>query len=444
MIEFKNPQFLLIAVLVLLWLGLIWKKAGRNLKEFVFYSFVSILIVFILSQPVLKKGIQKIYKTDTQVILLIDRSLSMGVSDIKPTRLDVALKKAVQLLKKLKKEKAGVLVFSDEVDIIAYPDIVDKKLIEKMKTLKVRPEGSTDILKAVSTANSLFSSKEKIIILLSDGSDENLYKLKQLLKNSGTRLVFWAVATEEGGKVPRYNVISKINKQMIDIAYESGGMYQKVSYDNTDVENIYSFISKISSKTIKVAFTIPKSVDLSPFLAVFVLVLIFLKFALNQITGLFMAFLLFFNFSYAGEIKGYIYYFLGKYQKAGVEFSQDKDNKSRYNGALSFVKAGMYDRALGLLIGIKTDNIELYKKVRYLTAICYIGKNEFKKAYTVSKELIQTFPSDKKIAKIYDFTKMVVNFGKKPEKKITIVKVKEKSKKKNKIAPKNIQKLNPW
>lgn len=444
MIEFKHPQFLLIGIFLGIWAVLFWKRAGKNLKEFLFYTVVTFLIVIMLASPYMKKGIEKIYKTDTQVVVLIDHSLSMGVSDIKPSRLDTAVKKAIQLLEKLKKEKAGVIVFSDDTEVISYPEFVDKKLIKKLKSLSLIPEGSTDILKAISTANFMLSSKGKIIVLLSDGGDENLYKVKELLKKSGAKLVFWAIATEKGGKIPKYNVISKINKQLIDIAYETGGVFQKVTYDNSDVENVYRFISQISSKNIEFAFSLPKSIDLSPFIAAFILVMIFLKFALNRIVAIFAGILIFFNLSYAGDLKGYIYYLTGNYQKAGIEFSEEKDIKSRYNAALSFFKAGMYDRALNILNSIKTEDISIYKKVRYLTALAYIGKNDFKKAYTISKELIQVFPSDKKIGKLYNFTKMVVNFGKKPEKKITIVKVKERSQRKNKIAPKNVQRLNPW
>ena len=444
MIEFKNPQFLLIGILLSIWVILLWKKSGKNLKEFLFYAVITFLLAIMLASPYMKKGIEKIYRTDTEVVVLIDHSLSMGVSDIKPSRLEVALKKAVELIEKLKKEKVGIITFSDDVEIISYPEFMNPKTVEKIKSLSLKPEGSTDILKAISIANSVFSAKGKIIILLSDGGDENLYKVKELLEKSGAKLVFWAIATEKGGKVPKYNVISKINKQLIDIAYKTGGIFQKVSYDNSDVENIYRFISQISSQNIELAFNLPKSIDLSPFIAVFILVLIFLKFALNRIITIFAGILLFFNLSYAGEIKGYIYYLTGNYQKAGIEFSEEKDIENRYNAALSFFKAGMYDRALNILNSIKTEDISVYKKVRYLTALSYIGKNDFEKAYTVAKELIQIFPSDKRIEKLYNFTKMVVNFGKKPEKKITIVKVKEKSQQKNKIAPKNVQRLNPW
>ena len=444
MIEFKNPQFLLIGILLSIWVILLWKRLGKNLKEFLFYAVITFLLAIMLASPYMKKGIEKIYRTDTEVVVLIDHSLSMGVSDIKPSRLEIALKKAVELIEKLKKEKVGIITFSNDVEIISYPEFMNPKTVEKIKSLSLKPEGSTDILKAISIANSVFSAKGKIIVLLSDGGDENLYKVKELLEKSGAKLVFWAIATEKGGKVPKYNVISKINKQLIDIAYKTGGIFQKVSYDNSDVENIYRFISQISSQNIEFAFNLPKSVDLSPFIAVFILVLIFLKFALNRIITIFAGILLFFNLSYAGEIKGYIYYLTGNYQKAGIEFSEEKDIKNRYNAALSFFQAGMYDRALNILNSIKTEDISVYKKVRYLTALSYIGKNDFEKAYTVAKELIQVYPSDKRIEKLYNFTKMVVNFGKKPEKKITIVKVKEKSQQKNKIAPKNVQRLNPW
>ena len=190
MIEFKNPQFLLIGILLSIWVILLWKRLGKNLKEFLFYAVITFLLAIMLASPYMKKGIEKIYRTDTEVVVLIDHSLSMGVSDIKPSRLEVALKKAVKLIEKLKKEKVGIITFSDDVEIISYPEFMNPKTVEKIKSLSLKPEGSTDILKAISIANSVFSAKGKIIILLSDGGDENLYKVKELLEKSGAKLVF--------------------------------------------------------------------------------------------------------------------------------------------------------------------------------------------------------------------------------------------------------------
>ncbi|WP_457643413.1 VWA domain-containing protein [Persephonella sp.] len=443
MIEFLKEEFLWL-IIPLLFIGWLYLKTGKDGRlQFLGFFTVALLMLLSLAQPVWKKGEKTFYKKDAEIAVLIDRSLSMGVSDLPPDRLSFGLKKVKQLIKALKDEKIAVVVFSDRPYVVSYPYEKNESLLNKLDTVSISPEGSTGMLEAFSVANSVLTGKERIVILVSDGGDEPLDKLKVLLENSGLKLIFWGMATEEGGKVPGYDAVSRLNTEMVEFA-EEHGRFVKYSYDNTDVESIASYIKNLTEKTRTVLFKVSINTQLSPFLALTALFVIFLTYLSRRFFTAALAVLLLYAPSYSGELEGYLYYFIGKYERAGEEFLESKTPSSLYNAGLSFFKAGRYDRAESILSEIQTEDPQLRKKVFYTKALCLIAKNDFEKAYQISKQLLQIYPDDEKVKKVYYFLNMVVSLEEEPEKQKTTVKLKEQQSQQPKTSPMEIGDKNPW
>ncbi|WP_297473787.1 VWA domain-containing protein [Persephonella sp.] len=441
MIEFLDKSFLWLLVPLVI-LGIyVYRSKVKNRFEFWIAYTVVFLIIISLGKPVLKTGEKTIYRKDTEIVILLDHSLSMEVSDLKPTRLTFALRKLKKLLKELEDEKVGLIIFAEKPEVIFYP--FEKITETDIENLMIKAEGSTDILSAFSVANSVLTAKERIVVLVSDGSDEDLSKVVELIKQSGIKIVFYGVATEKGGKVPGYNALSRLNKEMVKIA-QSNGIYVKPSQTDEDISRITDFIKDISEKTKTVLLKMHYKTDLSPFLALFSLGIITAGFLLRRFGSVFLIMFLFAYPSYSGEITGYFYYAIGEYKKAASEFLQEKDPENMYNAGLSYYKAGMYLNALSVLKKIKTDDPDLKKKVLYTQSLCYLAQKKYKKAEKILSELIELFPTEEKIRKLYRFVNMVYTLNKKPEKKKTIVKIKEKKSKHFKTAPMEIGEKNPW
>lgn len=441
MIDFIEKDFLWLLIPLLLLGVYVYRSKIRNRFEFWTAYIVVFSLVLSLGSPVLKKGEKTVYKKDTEIVILFDRSLSMEVSDLKPTRLKFALRKVKKLLKNFYDEKVGLVTFADKPEIIFYPY---EKITEKdVENLFVKAGGSTDILSAFSVANSLLTGKERIIILVSDGSDEDLSKVKELIEQSGVRLIFYGVATEKGGKVPGYNALSRLNTEMVKIA-RSNGIFVAPSQTDEDITKIVSFIKNISEKTKTVLLKIPDQTDLSPFIALLSLGIITAGFLMRRFGSVFLVILFLSYPSYSGEIKGYFYYSIGNYKKAAEEFLKEKDPENMYNAALSYYKAGMYLNAQSLLKKIKTEDLHLKKKVLYTLSLCYLAQKKYEKAEKTLGDLIEIYPTDEKIRKLYRFVNMVYNLNKKPEEKRTIVKIKEKKSKHFKPAPMEVGEKNPW
>lgn len=126
-----NQLYLLvpIAILFLLWLlfvvlsllnrssstfGSKYPLIGK-LKLWFFVTFAGGLMVLAMAKPTLSKGLIKPMRGDIEVIIVVDRSLSMRADDLKPTRLDIAVREAANIESLLKEEdKAALFVFGKE------------------------------------------------------------------------------------------------------------------------------------------------------------------------------------------------------------------------------------------------------------------------------------------------------------------------------------------
>ncbi|MDQ7056716.1 MAG: VWA domain-containing protein [Persephonella sp.] len=404
---------------------------------------VVVMTVFSLSRPVLNRGEQTFYRKDTEVMIMIDHSLSMGVKDYRPDRLRFALRKAVELVEKLKDEKVGLLIFADRPEILTLPYEKTEKTLSVLKRLKLKPSGSTDILSAFSTANSALTGKERVVVLFSDGSDEDLGKVRELIKQSGIKVVFYGVATIEGGKVPGHMALSKLNTEMVNIA-KTSGIFVKPTQNDTDIKNIYQYISTVSEKTKTVLLKVSLRTDLSPFIAGLSLFVILSGYMIRKLLFTILILILMNPPVYAGELAGLFYYITGNYQKSAQEFFEDRTPENMYNAALLYYRAGMYNRALSILKEIKTENPSILKKVKYTTALCYLAQKNFKHAREIAEELVSLFPEEKRIKKLYLFTNFVLGTEKKKEDRKTVVKIKEKESPVSKTSPAQVGEKNPW
>src|SRR3989344_1302622 len=132
--HFLEPDFLYLllplAILFLLWFGITVLQLINRPKETygskypligkiklwgLFVLPAATLIVLAMAKPSLDRGTFKASRGNIEVIIVIDRSISMRADDVKPTRLDIAIREASNIQSLLTEgDKSALFVFGRE------------------------------------------------------------------------------------------------------------------------------------------------------------------------------------------------------------------------------------------------------------------------------------------------------------------------------------------
>jgi Ca-activated chloride channel family protein len=166
-------------------------------------------LVIALARPRADAG-TKVEKTvGRNVMIALDISRSMRVSDVKPDRLTQAKVIIYELLDAMPNERVGLIAFAGSayqyapltIDHSAVREIVDQ--IDE----RWAPLGGSDIASALHLATENLKQtgqKNNALIILSDGEkhEGNLSEMISEAESSGVYIVSIGVGTEDGGHVP--------------------------------------------------------------------------------------------------------------------------------------------------------------------------------------------------------------------------------------------------
>ena len=234
---------------------------GQNKKKLNFIFLILSLIFLILSiaRPVIISKPIQISQNTASIIVGIDISASMKSDDIYPSRLDFSKSKFNDLLLNLKDEKVGVIGFSSRSFLVApitndYATL--KYLIENLNQDVVSIKGSS-VLDALKSTNTLLKdSKNKALLLFTDGTDENNFQESiDFAKKNTIKVFVYAIATKKGGVIKDKNgnilkdsngnlVITRLNENISNLALKTDGAYLRYSSSSHDIKK---FISTIRS-----------------------------------------------------------------------------------------------------------------------------------------------------------------------------------------------------
>lgn len=224
---------------------------------------------FALLQPQWGVKEQNVVQEGRDLMIVLDISKSMQAKDLKPSRLEFAKLKIRALLKKLKCERVGLIVFSgsafvqcpltsDYAAFLMFLDHVDSESLSS---------GTTNLGAAFSKVIDVFKSiperKHKLALLLTDGEDFsiNLESIKTNMTHEHIVLFSLGVATPEGAPIPKFDhhgnpvghetdaqnniVLSKLDeKTLSSIATSLNGHYLRAGYDDSDIDNIVKQVAR--------------------------------------------------------------------------------------------------------------------------------------------------------------------------------------------------------
>jgi len=290
-LSFENPAyFLLLALLPVLAIAMgVWRKSRIRLSDKIvskeLFEKISVrksdhfgrrrnlillallLIIIAIVNPQLPGDRQKVKKDSADIFIAFDISRSMLAQDIAPDRLTRSKLFASDLIKSLKTERIGLIVFAGAAYVYMpltsdYNAAID--FINGLSTEMASYQG-TAIGDAIQIAEKAFTeeaNRNKGLIIISDGEDHDSGVLKsaQSAAKNGLIITTLGVGTERGGMIPdmeeggsRYKmdengnpVRSKLDAAILqDVASSAQGQYYSINDQNDAIAGIKDMVSKL-------------------------------------------------------------------------------------------------------------------------------------------------------------------------------------------------------
>lgn len=215
-----------------------------------------LLIVIASAEPVLKEGTVRVKAIGGDILIALDISDSMLCEDVYPNRLELAKKKALELIKKSTKDRVGVIAFAKNSYLVS-PISFDIKtvsfLLSKLDTSSITQKG-TDIFTMLRTvAEMKTTADKKYLLILSDGGDDKDFSAQiKFAKEKGIVVFVLGMGTElgasikkEDGSLIKYNdkiIVSSLNKSISELAVQTGGVYIQNTTSSQDVDAMFNEI----------------------------------------------------------------------------------------------------------------------------------------------------------------------------------------------------------
>ncbi|XDD44551.1 VWA domain-containing protein [Leptospira sp. WS60.C2] len=329
----------------------------------------------------------------TDILFVVDVSLSMYATDVKPNRLKRFQDLSLRLLPDLKGNRIGIIVFAGQSfsfcpmtsDLSAVSDYIQSLSVEMVGTKGTNLAVALERVGKVRKKNQSFQST--ITVIVTDGEDHE----KQTLPNIEGEVMVWGIGTEEGGPIEfrepnsgkggfvTYDsnlvdspygdnvIVSKLNRELLEaMAERYNGSYDNVSFYPDGAYRLVETVKTLKKNKIQRLEKFKKEDGAHPFLLLSFLFM-FLERILSigiQIKSPLKALLLFFtlliyqNTLEAWELdpggnaiqRGTKSYYEKNYKESEKEFSTAKeyiqdDPRLLYNESANAYQLGKYKEA---------------------------------------------------------------------------------------------------
>ncbi len=298
MINFRFPLILLMYVpLLIMWLtwtvrsrklNAIFPKSDGALEENLFQRVDFgrirwqrrsgvvglIFLIFAASGPQIGTRLAPVERKGVDLVFAIDVSQSMDAEDVKPNRLEKAKFEISQMIRKLKGDRVGLVVFAgsshlylplttDYEAALLFLDGIDTQLI---------PTQGTDMSSAIQKGLSAFTEESehyKVCILVTDGEDHEgaAIDLAETASDKGMIIHTVGVGTETGSLIPLFEkdgsreykrdrqgilITSMLNERLLrDIARAGDGIFVRFDNRTASHREIMTAIDTMEKRTIQ-------------------------------------------------------------------------------------------------------------------------------------------------------------------------------------------------
>jgi Ca-activated chloride channel family protein len=315
--EFANPQFLLLGLilipglaLILFWTSRRRKQAIRKLGDQELIARLNdnlnvrgrrwrsalrlsalILLVIVLARPQWGSEVREIDQEGLQVMVALDVSQSMMAEDIKPSRLDRAKLEIADLMQRLDGDEIGLVLFSgasfiqvpltsDYNTALTYLDNAGPNVISRHGTV------IGDAIRTSVTGFDPDLASQKVLIVMTDGEDSETDPVAAAKDAAADDVLIYTIGfgTTEGEPVPQTDsngnvvgymkddqgnvVLSSLDENTLQTVAQTGsGKYYLASADGAELDSLLAEIDQLQRAQLENRFEVRKIDRFQIFLA---------------------------------------------------------------------------------------------------------------------------------------------------------------------------------
>jgi Ca-activated chloride channel homolog len=290
MFRFANPEFfwglLIIPILTLLfiWSRILRKRAIRKfgneetlkllmpsvsgprpVVKFIILQLAIVSIIIGIARPQFGSKLKKTKREGIELFIALDVSNSMLAEDIKPNRLDRAIRAITRLTDRLKDDKIGLIVFAGDayIQLPLTTDYNSAKLFLSSVTPDMVPKPGTAIGSAIDLAVKSFTpdtKSSKAIVIITDGEnhEDDPVAAAKAANEKGVVVHSIGMGLPQGVPIPLVAngqsdyrkdkdgkvVITKLDEQMLQQISAAGkGIYVRANNAQVGLDNILDEIN---------------------------------------------------------------------------------------------------------------------------------------------------------------------------------------------------------
>ena len=243
-----------------------WLKSGLLLG-------VLVLLLVSWSNPQWGNRKEKIKAKRTDVIIALDISQSMMAEDILPNRMEKAKRFCLELIKKLRGERIGLVFFAGGayLQMPLSTDFASANLYINSASPSQAGTQGTVIADAIDLSQRIFGEDnptQKALIIISDGEnhEQEAIESAKTARENGTTIFTLGIGTEEGANIPFVErgrttykrnaagnaVRSAINVGLLqDVAESGGGEFHMIDQTFSALSKIDSEIAKLEKREVE-------------------------------------------------------------------------------------------------------------------------------------------------------------------------------------------------
>ena len=334
-----------------------------------------ILIITALAGPVWQKLPANIYRSQSALVVILDLSQSMNADDIKPSRLERARYKLIDLLQTRQEGETALVVYAGDAFTVT-PLTTDTRTIRTqlsaLETGLMPIQGARADIALLKASELLKQAgrKQGDILLMTD--EVNVFfdiQAAEKISEQGYRISVLSIGTKEGAPIKLDNggflkdrqgdiVIPKVKAEAMQAVADAGkGIYLPLSVDDTDLKNLESLLAvqPQQSELEQVDFKTDQWREEGPLLLLCVMPVLMLLFRRGLVFGL-----VFFLMPLANNVEALEWdalwlnenqlaeqqYNSGNFQSAAEQFTDPG-----WRAAASY-RAGDYENAVSALEGL--------------------------------------------------------------------------------------------